>query len=113
MSQVNTSRIQMVPWGQNSGENKLFTRITWLFVVLICVFTFIVKNVTVPTLTREEKAKIPPQLTKFIEHVEIKERPKPKPIDEQKKEIIKEEVPKPVEKKPLVKPVIQTQEKKS
>lgn len=112
MSQVNTSRIEMVSWGKDSGENKLFTRITWLFVVITFVFAFIVKNVTVPTLTREEKAKIPPQLTKFIERVKIEERPKPKPIEEKKKEIIKEEVAKPVEKKPLVKPVVQTQEKR-
>ncbi len=112
MSQVNTNRIEMVSWGKDSGENKLFTRITWLFVVITFVFAFIVKNVTVPTLTREEKAKIPPQLTKFIERVKIEERPKPKPIEEKKKEIIKEEVAKPVEKKPLVKPVVQTQEKR-
>lgn len=112
MSQVNTNRIEMVSWGKDSGENKLFTRITWLFVVITFVFSFIVKNVTVPTLTREEKAKIPPQLTKFIERVKIEEKPKPKPIEEKKKEIIKEEVAKPVEKKPLVKPVVQTQEKR-
>ncbi|MGB1298121.1 MAG: AgmX/PglI C-terminal domain-containing protein [Psychrobium sp.] len=115
MAQVNANSLTLSHWGESHLENKLFTQITWLFLIVTVVLAVVVKVVAVPELTREEKAKIPPQLTKFIERVKIEEKPKPTPVEE-KPEEIKEE-PKPVEKpKPEPKPVepkpIETQEQR-
>ncbi|MCG7529884.1 AgmX/PglI C-terminal domain-containing protein [Psychrobium sp. MM17-31] len=115
MAQVNANSLTLSHWGESRQENKLFTQITWLFLIVTVVLAVVVKVVTVPELTREEKAKIPPQLTKFIERVKIEEKPKPTPVEE-KPEEVKEE-PKPVEKpKPEPKPPepkpIETQEQR-
>jgi len=114
MPQVNSISVELHTWGKASSENTLFSRLIWGFLVVTLLFALIVNMITVPELTREQKAKVPPQLTKFIERVKIEEKPKPKPIEEVKKEEPKEK-PKPVvEKKiePVVKPVIKTQEQK-
>lgn len=115
MAQVNANSLTLSHWGESHQENKLFTQITWLFLIVTVVLAVVIKVVTVPELTREEKAKIPPQLTKFIERVKIEEKPKPTPVEE-KPEEVKEE-PKPVEKpKPEPKPPepkpIETQEQR-
>jgi len=94
MTQVNASAFELAHWGETPNENKLFSKITWLFLILTIVFAVVVKMITVPALTREEKAKIPPQLTKFIERVKIEEKPKPIPIEKKKEEVI--EKPKPI-----------------
>ena len=103
MTQVNASAFELAHWGEAPNENKLFSKITWLFLILTIVFAVIVKMVTVPELTREEKSKIPPQLTKFIERVKIEEKPKPIPIEKKKEEVVEEPkpIPKPVD---VVKP---------
>jgi len=114
MPQDNTISVELHTWGKPSSENTLFTRLTWAFLLATLLFAFMVKMITVPELTREEKAKVPPQLTKFIERVKIEEKVKPKPVEEIKEEV-PEEKPKPiVEKKPepIKPPVIKTQEQK-
>lgn len=114
MTQVNASTLALAHWGETPNENKLFSKITWLFLILTIIFAIVVKMVTVPELSREEKAKIPPQLTKFIERVKIEEKPTPKPVEEKKEEVLEE--PK-IEPKPIEAPVLEaspeiTQEKK-
>lgn len=115
MAQVNANSLTLSHWGKSHQENKLFTQITWLFLIVTVVLAVVVKVVTVPELTREEKAKIPPQLTKFIERVKIEEKPKPTPVEEKPEEVKEEpkpvEKPKPEPKTPEPKP-IETQEQR-
>lgn len=107
MPQANTVPIHFSDWDNGATESKSFSRITWSFLAITLIFSFIVKVVTVPELTREQKSKVPPQLTKIIERVKIEQKPKiePKPIEEEKHTLpdIKQETqvkekPKPVEK---------------
>lgn len=111
MNKINKASIELKPFVVSNAENKLFIRIISLFTLLTVIFAIIIKNTAVPTLTREEKVKIPPQLTKFIERVEI--RKKTKPIEEIKetKETIKE-APKKSQKKQQDLPVIKTEKQK-
>lgn len=115
MAQVNANSLTLSHWEESHQENKLFTQITWLFLIVTVVLAVVVKVVTVPELTREEKAKIPPQLTKFIERVKIEEKPKPTPVEEKPEEVKEEpkpvEKPKPEPKLPEPKP-IETQEQR-
>ncbi|WP_435276838.1 AgmX/PglI C-terminal domain-containing protein [Psychrobium sp. nBUS_13] len=114
MTQVNVSTFELAHWSETPNENKLFSKITWLFLILTIIFAIVVKMVTVPELTREEKAKIPPQLTKFIERVKIEEKPKPTPVEEKKEEVVEEPKvePKPIKvPKPAPKPDITQTEK--
>lgn len=114
MHQANTTSLELNRWGQPSNENRLFTQLTWFFLIITLIFAIIVKMITVPELTREEKAKIPPQLTKFIERVKIEEKPKPKPVEVKKEEATEEVITPKVEPKlePKVEPVVKTQEQK-
>lgn len=117
MQPANTTSLQMSSLGQEAHENRLFSRITWLFLTITLMFALVVKIVSVPELTRAQKSKVPPQLTKIIERVKIEERPKPepKPIEDEKEEkpVVKKE-PEIVKKPELIaKPVIvQSQEEK-
>ncbi|KPV94277.1 hypothetical protein AN214_03696 [Pseudoalteromonas sp. P1-9] len=81
----------------NNSDNRLFTRLTYGFLVCTLVFAVIVKITELPELTKAQKAKIPPSLTRVIERVKVEskpEKPKPevKPI-EQKPEPVKEVKP--------------------
>lgn len=112
MNKINKASIELKPFVVSNAENKLFIRIISLFTLLTVIFAIIIKNTAVPTLTREEKVKIPPQLTKFIERVEIRKKTKPiEEIKEKIKEIVKE-APKKSQKKQQDLPVIKTEKQK-
>ncbi|MDP2559527.1 AgmX/PglI C-terminal domain-containing protein [Psychrobium sp. 1_MG-2023] len=87
-------------------ENAQFRKITWFLLLTTLVFAVVVQLTALPEVTREEKAKIPAQLTKFIERVKLEEKPKPEPKPEpEKEEVIKEDEPEPTAKPQDVDPV--------
>jgi len=76
-------------WQDRASDNKVFSRITWLFLIVTLVFAGVVKITQLPEISRAEKAKVPPQLTKIIERITIESKPeveKPKPKEEPKVE---------------------------
>lgn len=99
----------VLPWSASDQENKRFTKITWVALLLTLVLALVVKMQQLPEQTREEKEKLPPQLTRIIEAQKVeppKPIEKPKPIPEQKAPEPKkqEKVPEPVKPKPVEKP---------
>lgn len=115
-----------LPWSSSDKENKLFTKITIAALVITIILAILVQWRELPEQTRQEKEKLPPQLTRIIEARKVeppKPIEKPKPIPEVKKPEPKPEVkkpepvkPKPVEKrkpvevkKPVPKPPTQTE----
>ncbi len=106
-----------LPWASSDRENKRFNQITAVALVLTLLLALWVKWQEVPERTREEKERIPPQLTRIIEAQKIEppkpieapkpipepepevEPPKPEPEPEKKVEPPQEK-PKPVEKAP-------------
>ena len=70
-------------WQDRANDNKIFHRISWLFLVITLIFAGVVKISQLPEVTRAEKEKIPPQLTKMIERITIE----PKPEVEKKKPV--------------------------
>ena len=88
-------------WQIRANDNKIFTRITWLFLVLTLVFALVVELTQLPQVTRAEREKVPPQLTKIIERIKIEPKPevkeKPKPEEKVKVEEKPVEKKKPVE----------------
>lgn len=76
-------------WQDRASDNKTFNRISWLFLIITLVFAGVVKITQLPEVTRAEKEKVPPQLTKIIERITIEPKPeveKPKPVVEEKVE---------------------------
>ncbi len=82
-------------WQDRANDNKIFHRISWLFLVITLIFAGVVKISQLPEVTRAEKEKIPPQLTKIIERITIE----PKPEVEKKKPVVEDKVE--PEKKPV------------
>lgn len=100
-----------LPWSSSEKENKLFNKITWFALALTVVFALVIKWQQLPEQTREEKEKLPPQLTRIIEARKIeppKPVEKPKPIPEEKApDPVKQETkPEPVKPKPVEKPQV-------
>lgn len=89
----------VLPWSASDKENKRFNKITLFALVLTIMLSLVVKWQELPEQTREQKEKLPPQLTRIIEAQKVVppkpiEPPKPKPIE---KPVVENE-PKPVEK---------------
>ncbi len=101
MHNLNTQNLTLEPdflYMKESG-NRLFNYITWFFLVATILFSLVVKFTQLPEIPREEKEKLPVHLTKIIEQIELKEKPKviPKPIEPEEKEIV-EKIEKPIPK---------------
>lgn len=77
-----------LPWSSSDKENKRFSIITIIILVLTIILALVVKWQEVPEQTREEKERIPPQLTRIIEAQKVVP---PKPIEPPKP--IPEEIP--------------------
>jgi outer membrane biosynthesis protein TonB len=76
----------------NAG-NRLFSRLTSVFLVGTLLFAAVVKLTELPELTPAQKTKIPPSLTRVIERVKVEpkpEKPKPEIKQEQSKPELKE-----------------------
>lgn len=83
-----------LPWSSSEQENKRFNQITSVALVATLILALAVKWQELPEQSREEKERIPPQLTRIIEAQKVEP---PKPIEPPKplpQEIPKEEPPK-------------------
>lgn len=92
-----------LPWSASDKENKTFTKITLVCLIITLVLAGAVKWRELPEQTREQKEKLPPQLTRIIEARKVeppKPIEKPKPIPEIKEPEKKPEVKKPEPEKP-------------
>lgn len=70
-----TTGVEFAFWQQREGDNRVFNRLTWLFLVATLSLAMLVKMTQLPEITRAEKAKIPPQLTKIIERITLAPKP--------------------------------------
>jgi outer membrane biosynthesis protein TonB len=101
-----------LPWSSSDKEDKRFTTIAVIFLLIVFISGLWLQSVVLPEVDRKDLEKLPPQLAKVI--IKKKEKPKPppvvKPIDkppeEKKPEEKKPEEKKPEEKKPEKKPEI-------
>ena len=78
-------------------DNKLFMLISVLFLLLTIALAIVVQMTKLPELTRAEREKVPAQLTRIIERVKIKPKPKVKVLQPEKKEEPKVEEKKKIE----------------
>src|SRR5690554_79019 len=98
-----------LPWSSSAYDDQRFKRILVITLGLVVLLSIPIGLINLPEQTREEKAKLPPQLARVI--LEKQLLPPPKPVEpptivEKKPEPIPEpEKPKVVEKKPIEKPV--------
>ncbi|WP_416306150.1 TonB family protein [Neptunicella sp. SCSIO 80796] len=97
----------VLPWSASTTENRRFSRITLVCLAITLSFAALVKWQEVPPLPREEKEKLPPQLTRFLQQKTIPpkviEPPKPEPEPEIEKPSEKPPA-KPVEKPKVIAP---------
>jgi protein TonB len=96
-----------LPWSSSAYDDQRFKRILIITLGLVVLLSIPIGLINLPEQTREEKAKLPPQLARVI--LEKQLLPPPKPVEpptivEKKPEPIPEpEKPKVVEKKPIEK----------
>ena len=89
----------LLPWSSSAEDDERFKRILKIALIALVVLSIPITLIDVPEQTREEKAKLPPQLARVI--LEKQELPPPKPVEPPKVEEKKPEEPKPEpEKKP-------------
>ncbi len=99
----------VLPWSSELEDNKRYWKIFFGLFIPFLVLGFLIAQINLPEQTREERAKLPPQLARVV--LEKKElpkppppKPKPKPKPEPKIEEPKKEEPKPKPKKEEPKP---------
>lgn len=88
-----------LPWSSGEEENKRFRRLTTGTLVVALLLAVLVNSIDVPEPTREQKAKIPPQLAKIIEAKEppAVELPEPVPVEPEPEPLVEEVIePEPV-----------------
>lgn len=92
-----------LPWESCEQENKQFSRITLGILAITLLAAVVIQLTELPPVSREEEEKLPPQLARIIEPVELppapEVKPEPEPVAE---EVVPEE--KPPEPKPEAKP---------
>jgi periplasmic protein TonB len=97
------SYVSVLPWSSSEAENKRFKQICAFILLITLLLAAVVKWQELPEKPREEKEKIPPQLTRLIKPVKV-EPPKPivepKPIPEPEKPIEEKKPPPPKVEKP-------------
>lgn len=88
-----------LPWASGEQENQRFKRVTWGALAVTLLLAIGVSLIDLPEQTREEKAKIPPQLARILEAKEppVVELPDP----------IVPEVTEPVEPEPEPEPEVE------
>lgn len=83
-----------LPWESCEQENKQFSRITLVILAITLLAALLVQLTELPPVSREEQEKLPPQLARIIEPVELPPapvvKPEPEPVAE---EVVPEEVP--------------------
>lgn len=88
----------LLPWSSSAEDDERFKRVLRIALIALVVVSIPITLIDVPEQTREEKAKLPPQLARVI--LEKQELPPPKPVEPPKVEEKKPEEPKPEEPKP-------------
>lgn len=88
-----------LPWSSELEDNKRYWKIFFGLFIPFVVLGFVIAKVNLPQQTREERAKLPPQLARLV--IEKKELPKPPPPPPPKP---KEDKPKPEPEKPKEEP---------
>ena len=83
----------LLPWSSSAEDDERFKRILKIALIALVVLSIPITLIDVPEQTREEKAKLPPQLARVI--LEKQELPPPKPVEPPKVEEKKPEEPKP------------------
>lgn len=91
--------VSVLPWSSSAAENKRFKVICSAILVCTCIMAGVVKWQELPERPREEKEKIPPQLTRLIKPIKVEA---PKPIVEPKPPVVPEKQ-QPEKKQPIVK----------
>ena len=89
----------LLPWSSSAEDDERFKRILKIALIALVVLSIPITLIDVPEQTREEKAKLPPQLARVI--LEKQELPPPKPVEPPK---VEEKKPEPVKEKPPEKP---------
>ncbi|HEY7772997.1 MAG TPA: AgmX/PglI C-terminal domain-containing protein [Marinagarivorans sp.] len=97
----------VLPWSSELEDNRRYWKIFLALFIPFVIAGYIIAQIDLPEKTREEKAKLPPQLARVV--LEKKELPKPpppkpKPKPEPKKEEPKKEEPKPKKEEPKPEP---------
>lgn len=97
----------VLPWSASREENRRYKRILSLLLAFTLVLGVVIPLLTVPEISREKAAEIPPQLARII--VEQRKPPPPPPppvVKEEPKPKLEEKKPEPKpEPKPVPKPV--------
>lgn len=102
-----------LPWSSSKEQDKFFAVCVAVAVVIILVAGVIIQQYQLPERSREELAKLPPQLAKVVLQKKVELPPPPK-VEEKKPEVKpepKKEEPKPVEEKKPEPPKTKTQAK--
>ena len=69
----------LLPWSSSAEDDERFKRILKIALIALVVLSIPITLIDVPEQTREEKAKLPPQLARVI--LEKQELPPPKPVE--------------------------------
>ena len=109
-----------LPWSSSEQENKRFSKITYVSLIVAVVFAMVINWIQLPEQTREEKETLPPQLARILKPKPLppppEVKPKPQPKIEPPKQEVKPREPvktvEPVVKKPRPVPVEKTKEEK-
>lgn len=103
-----SSFVSVLPWSSSEVENKHFKIICGVILLITLLLAAAVKWQELPEKPREEKEKIPPQLTRLIKPVKV-EPPKPiiepKPIPQPEKPVPEKKPPPPKVEKPKEKKI--------
>jgi outer membrane biosynthesis protein TonB len=95
----------VLPWSSEVVDSKRYWKILLALLIPFLILGFLISTIDLPEKTREEKAKLPPQLARIVlEKKELPKPPPPPPPPEPKKEEPKKEEPKPEPKKEEPKP---------
>lgn len=82
----------VLPWSSEIADNKRYWKILLGFLIPFLIIGYVVALIDLPEKTREERAKLPPQLARVVlEKKELPKPPPPKPKPKKKKEPKKEE----------------------
>lgn len=80
-----------MPWDRLADEEKLFRRLSALFILIFFIITLVVPRIPLPEKQREEVERIPPRLAKLVME---RQKPQPPKVEEKPKEELKKEEPK-------------------
>jgi hypothetical protein len=97
-----------LPWSSGAKENRLFGHITLVVLLVTLLIALGVMVTDVPEQTRQQKAKIPPQLAQILEAQEplpvVMPEPEPRLIEQAPESIVEQPEPEPEVMPELIEP---------